>query len=198
MGQDMRANGAAMGRDHDQVAVSSQHRRDVPASGRDGDQYVAQNQMMKKGTVAGGGDLELEEAIQSKKEEGAPGGSNQMANLSQQESEKLRVELSLVNTRLISVSHHLQQTQHDQAEMEQLAENQRKTIVDLENKVAEVNDQNRLLQQQQTSTGQLPNFLSRAQENARREISSLKSQLSERDQIVAKLHKQLQNEQNKE
>lgn len=198
MGQDMRANGAVMGRDHDQVAVSSQHRRDVPASGRDGDQYVAQNQMMKKGTAAGGGDLELEEAIQSKKEEVAPGGSDQMANLSQQESEKLRVELSLVNTRLISVSHHLQQTQHDLAEMEQLAENQRKTIVDLENKVAEVNDQNRLLQQQQTSTGQLPNFLSRAQENARREISSLKSQLSERDQIVAKLHKQLQNEQNKE
>jgi len=31
--------------------------------------------------------------------------------------------------------------------MEQLAENQRKTIVDLENKAAEVNDQNRLLQQ---------------------------------------------------
>ena len=40
--------------------------------------------------------------------------------------------------------------------------------------------------------------MSRAQENARREISSLKSQLNERDQIVAKLRKELQNEQSKE
>jgi hypothetical protein len=66
----------------------------------------------------------------------------------------------------------------------------------LESKITELQDQNKVLQQNIKDGTQLPNLLSRAQDNARREISNLKAQLSDRDQLVAKLQRQLQKEQN--
>lgn len=52
-------------------------------------------------------------------------------------------------------------------------------------------DNNKLMSQNIKDGSQLPSFLSRAQDNARKEIATLKGQLSERDQLVAKLQKQL-------
>lgn len=82
-----------------------------------------------------------------------------------------------------------QESQHSQTLRE---------VVDLKGKIHELQDQNGLLQQSKKDHSQLPSFLSRAQDNARKDILTLKHQLDQKEQLVSKLSRELDQEQNKD
>jgi len=99
-----------------------------------------------------------------------------------------------MNKMKITVSEKTEQLRHQESQHGQML----REAVDLKGKIQELQDQNALLQQSRKDHSQLPSFLSRAQENARKEILTLKHQLEQKDLTISKLSRELDQEQNKD